>query len=239
MAHATKPGVFDELDPHGMGSHGQHASHAIVGPITLRTVLGVLLFFTILTVAQAQAEVAIAHALDFTFPRWVNVAFCMGIAVVKAALVMLYFMQLRYDNPLNSVIMGVTLFCFAIFVGFTALDLGNRGSVYDFKVKQVVAGGTGEGLGGKPMVEAARAKHLEKLQERLGAEKGQAEFARQEAEMTHSKGHGPHDTHAASSSAQRSRPRHGLSGALDTRPQAPGGAAHGAPDHDAAPAKGH
>jgi cytochrome c oxidase subunit 4 len=113
-----------------------------VGPFTLRTVLALLLFFTVLTVGQAQLEVYLSHALDIEFPRWVNIVFCMGIAVIKALLVMGYFMQLKYDNPINSVVMAFTFLGLGLFLGFTALDLGGRGSVYEWKVNYQVPGGT-------------------------------------------------------------------------------------------------
>jgi cytochrome c oxidase subunit IV len=143
--HAGHSQKFDELDPHGAsgkGARGQHAAHVIVGPLTLRSVLAVLLFFTVLTVAQARLEIYLTHALDMEFPRWVNIAFCMGIAVIKALLVMGFFMQLKYDNPINSVVMAFTFLGLALFLGFTALDLTGRGSVYTWKTTYREPGGT-------------------------------------------------------------------------------------------------
>lgn len=141
-SHATSPTTFDELDPHDAGHHGQHGSHVIVGPFTLRAVLMALLVFTVLTVAQARLEVYLAGAFNTEFPRWVNVAFCMTIAVVKALLVMGFFMQLKFDNPINTVVMGVTFFVLALFLGFTSLDMTTRGEVASYKGGYVVPGGT-------------------------------------------------------------------------------------------------
>ncbi len=142
-SHATaSTTTFDELDPHDAGHHGQHGSHVIVGPFTLRSVLAALLVFTVLTVAQARLEVYLAGAFNTEFPRWVNVAFCMTIAVVKALLVMGFFMQLKFDNPINTVVMGVTFFVLALFLGFTSLDMNTRGDVTSYKGGYVVPGGT-------------------------------------------------------------------------------------------------
>ncbi|HYE62768.1 MAG TPA: cytochrome C oxidase subunit IV family protein [Phycisphaerales bacterium] len=152
MAHtpAADSHGFNELDPHGFEGHGQHASHVIVGPFTLRTVLAFLLLFTALTVATAQLETAIMGWFDITLPWWVNVAVAMSIATVKAIMVMAYFMQLKYDNPINTVLMLFTFGALAIFLFFTGLDLFSRGAVDPIKQNQVVAGGTGSGITSKP-----------------------------------------------------------------------------------------
>ena len=217
MAHAPAA-HFDELDPHGASHKGQHKAHVIVGPFTLRTVLAVLLFFTVLTVAQAQGEVFISHALDIEFPRWVNIALCMGIAVVKALLVMGFFMQLKYDNPINSVIMAFTFLALALFLGFTALDLGGRGSVYEWKVPSPVGGGT------KEITKKAHDAALGRL--------GTKDFERIHAIITHA--HKDHED--VSSGPQRSRGKTGLSGALDAADphHADHGGTHSAPPADPA-----
>lgn len=134
MAHA-------HTDSHGHDSHGDHG-HKIVGPIILRSVLAILLVFTVLTVGQAQFEQWFQGQFDFMFPKWVNIVVVMAIASVKAALVMAYFMQLRYDNPLNTMIMAFCYFAVVIFIGFTSMDLLTRDRVTPWKSGPVVAGGT-------------------------------------------------------------------------------------------------
>lgn len=210
---------FDELDPHHAGAHGQHASHVIVGPFTLRTVLIILLVFTALTVATAQLEQWIMGYFDILLPAWVNIVGAMLIAVVKTLLVMAYFMQLRYDNPMNSVAMA---FCFAallIFISFTGLDLFGRGAVDGIKAGPIVAGGTGDGVRqtqNKNAVVAARERYIAMLTERLGSpEAALAEYERQAAHAHAHGGGGGHDhAHVETHSENRSRPRTGLTGAL-------------------------
>lgn len=221
--HSAAPTNFDELDPHGAGAHGQHASHAIVGPFTLRLILLILLFLTVLTVGQAQLEVYLAREFHIDFPRWVNVAFCMSIAVVKAVLVMLYFMQLRYDNPINSVVMAFTFLALALFLGFTALDLGTRASVYDWKSTGTIVGPTNPAWS----VKGARDRAIEKW--------GVEEFNRRKAEYEAEHGHAHHAAPAGpASTASQSRPTTGLSGALSAS-DAPHTEGH-APAHSEAPA---
>jgi cytochrome c oxidase subunit IV len=48
------------------------------------------------------------------------------IAAVKAALVLLYFMHLKYDNMTNRVIFGSGIFFLLILIGFSALDIWTR-----------------------------------------------------------------------------------------------------------------
>lgn len=230
-SHAPTPGAFDEMDPHGYGSHGQHASHVIVGPMQLRLTLTALFIFTFLTVAFAWSEQWAVDTFHITLPWWVNVVGAMSIAVVKALLVMAIFMQLKYDNPMNTILMAFTFAALAVFLTFSGLDLFNRSAVYDWKSGPVVAGGTGNGVkqsAGKPIVIAARERHLADLEKRLGSkEAAQAEFAKQEAEALHHGG-----THAAHAepdvnTGNRSRPRLGRTDALSTAAPTHGEAAHG------------
>lgn len=193
--------------------HDAAHGHVIVPPITLTTILGLLLMFTVLTVGIAQFEMWIMSYFQIELPRWVNVAGAMSIAAIKAALVMAYFMQLRYDNPMNTVAM---LFCFVavgLFLFFTSLDLFTRNRVYPYKATIVVSGGTG--VTGKPLVDAARDRGIEAW--------GVERYNHIESVLHHGKHHGPAPapTH---STAQQSRPFAGPTGAL--------GAAAPATTHD-------
>ena len=53
-----------------------------------------------------------------------NLAVAMGIALVKAAFVGLYFMHLRWDAPLNGFILVVSLLFVTLFISFTLMDTG-------------------------------------------------------------------------------------------------------------------
>lgn len=136
--------AFDETDPHG--AQAGHHEHHVNGWKTLLGILCVLLFFTALTVAVSQTEIWVAGAWGLQIPNWINVAGAMSIAVVKATLVCMYFMQLKHDKALNSIVLLFSLFCVGLFLFFTMADLGNRDLVTDFKNDYGVEGGTGEGL---------------------------------------------------------------------------------------------
>lgn len=139
-AHAAAHDL--DHDPHGGTPHEHH----VTSGFTLKFILSLLLVFTVLTVGQAQAEQWIAHTFDVDLPNWLNVAIVMTIAAVKATLVLLYFMHLRHDNPINAIIFGFTLLGVAIFLFFTFLDIGNRGYLDPQKGDVQVFGGSGAGL---------------------------------------------------------------------------------------------
>jgi len=129
----------ENFDAHGHKDHG----HTIVSVATLRTVLALLLFFTLLTVGATLVEVWVADTFNVLIPQWVNVFVALSIAAVKTTIVVMFFMQLKYDNPLNTMIFVFTLLTVCFFLGFTALDLGNRGTIDRFKEGHIQVGGTG------------------------------------------------------------------------------------------------
>jgi cytochrome c oxidase subunit IV len=147
QGHAQGHSHAEEYGAHGHKDHG----HVIVSKMTLRLIFGGLLFFTLLTVGAARFEIWLGGALNVQIPTLVNVFIALSIASVKTLLVVMYFMQLKYDNPINGMIMIFTVVTVAFFLGFTALDLGNRSTLSPYKGVYISPGGTGsiggEGLG--------------------------------------------------------------------------------------------
>jgi cytochrome c oxidase subunit 4 len=108
MSHAnTPPAASHGHDGHVEGEVHVHA----VPPWLLLTVFGVLLVLTVLTVAVTKINLGAANI-------WV----AMGIAVVKAAVVALYFMHLRWDSMFNSIILISSLVFVGIFISATIHD---------------------------------------------------------------------------------------------------------------------
>ncbi len=238
--------AFDEVNPH----HEPHAEHVIVSPFTNRVVLAVLLFFTFATVGAANFESWIQDTFHILLPTWLNVFIALSIATVKAILVVLYFMQLRFDNPINSVVFCFSLFAFSLFLGFTAIDLGNRGKIYEFKEHEIIAGGAGESgvtvagdlqngrQSGAESITAFRARQrMEALTVQFVAagdpvdvakQKAQVEYSRELAEAIHHR-HSSHATHTIDrSTGGASRPRSGTTpGLYDAKDPASEPASHG------------
>lgn len=152
MSHETthNPAEFDWHDPHHFhhdetGHHVDHGAHHVTSWQKLFVILIALLLLTALTVATATAEQwAVDYGLHIT--HFWNVVIALTIALVKATMVCMYFMHLKHDNPLNTMILLTTLFVFGLFLLFTGLDLGARGLVNPNHAPQVQAGGTGIGM---------------------------------------------------------------------------------------------
>jgi cytochrome c oxidase subunit 4 len=136
--HPTE--ALDELDPH---HESHHHGHVIVRPTTLVAVLLTLLFLTGVTVGAAHLEGWVAETWHIHVPSLFNAFVALSIAVAKAILVFLFFMQLKYDSPLNSIIMGFCFFAVGLFLFFSMIDLGNRAVIYPYKNGEIQIGGQG------------------------------------------------------------------------------------------------
>lgn len=77
-----------------------------------------LLGLTVVTVAASYIQFGV-----------LNIFIAMAIASVKAVLVCLYFMHLKYDNRVNQVVFAAAFFFLIIFVGLTLSDVLFRPSI--------------------------------------------------------------------------------------------------------------
>ena len=73
---------------------------------------GTLLFLTVVTVLATRID----------FGANINLAIAMAIAVIKASLVVLFFMHLKYDKLFHSVVFVSAILAASLFVGFTLMD---------------------------------------------------------------------------------------------------------------------
>jgi cytochrome c oxidase subunit 4 len=97
--------------------HDDHAHHGISHVASKKVLLGTyagLMFLTIITVAATM----------FDFGSGPNLAIAMAIAVVKATLVILFFMHLIYDKLFHSVLVIGGILAATLFVTFTLMDSG-------------------------------------------------------------------------------------------------------------------
>ena len=86
----------------------------VVSPLILISVFSILMVLTIVTVAVTK--------IDFGYNA--NLIVALSIALVKAVLVVMYFMHLRYDNLLYTAIVALCLLFIAVFIGMTIIDSG-------------------------------------------------------------------------------------------------------------------
>lgn len=108
----------------------KRASGPAVGHmVPLRVLLSVCIALLVLT--WITVTVSYIH-----LGQW-NLWVAMGIASVKALLVVLFFMHLRYDRPFNAIILLGAILFLLIFVGMTLLDsVHYRDYVYPVQSKE-------------------------------------------------------------------------------------------------------
>ncbi len=94
--------------------------HIIPRPLLLK-VFVTLVVLTIITALTGQADLG---ALNF-----LHVPLAVGIAVIKATLVVLFFMGLKYDRPINALSFIIGLLMVGVFLAFTLLDMLYRGDI--------------------------------------------------------------------------------------------------------------
>lgn len=95
----------------------EHHEHHGPGYGLLGAILGALLVLTGVTVMAARIDLG-----------YLNVVVAMAIASTKAALVVLFFMHLKYENWLLKGFVIMVFVILAIFIGFTFFDTAYRGS---------------------------------------------------------------------------------------------------------------
>ncbi len=99
------------VEPGAAAPHGHH----ITPKSTLIKVFLALVGLTILTVVTAQIHLG---------P--LNVPLALAIAATKAALVVMFFMALKYDSPVNTLVFSVGSIFVLVFLAFTLFDTAFR-----------------------------------------------------------------------------------------------------------------
>jgi cytochrome c oxidase subunit 4 len=99
---------------HGAAQHGEHEHH-VTPPRVYAIIFGVLLIFTALTVGASYVEMGL----------W-NPVVAIAIGVVKATLVVLFFMGVKYSTKLTKLTVGAGILTFLTLIGMTLSDYITR-----------------------------------------------------------------------------------------------------------------
>ncbi|MBA3817620.1 MAG: cytochrome C oxidase subunit IV family protein [Deltaproteobacteria bacterium] len=94
-----------------------HDDHGISHVASVKVLVGTggtLLVLTLVTVLATKIDLGAN----------LNLALAMFIAVIKATLVVLFFMHLKYDKVFHTVVFMSAILASALFVGFTLMDSG-------------------------------------------------------------------------------------------------------------------
>lgn len=92
--------------------------HHITPRSTLLKVFGALVFLTIFTVVSSRIDLGV-----------LNVPLALAIALTKAALVVMFFMALKYDKKVNVLTFTVGTIFVLVFLLFTLFDVAFRGDL--------------------------------------------------------------------------------------------------------------
>jgi len=118
------------------GHDSSHDHGHVVSVRLLSVVFGILLALTVLTYLVTTVN----------FGYTVNLLVALGIAFVKAALVCLYFMHLRWDNPFNAVALIASFGFVCLFIVAVCHDSSNYQRLLDppggYKIETPTAQGS-------------------------------------------------------------------------------------------------
>lgn len=119
-----------------------HEHHEHVTPYwPMFWVFMVLLALTALTVWTSNIKVIPFGNSPIEFSATLHIIMALIIAIVKAMLVAAYFMHLKYDKPMNTVVVGATIFAVILFLGLTLADLDARSINDSVDMQKIVQGG--------------------------------------------------------------------------------------------------
>ncbi len=108
-----------------MSHHDEHADDGAVHAHVSPTIFYVAIFATLVVLTLVTVGVSYVHLGP------ANLAVAVVIASIKAALVVLFFMHLRWDNKFNSLIFICSLGFIGIFFAFTFSDTDWREKQYN------------------------------------------------------------------------------------------------------------
>jgi cytochrome c oxidase subunit 4 len=106
----------ENAQSHGHGAAASHGAGHVVSPKILFATAAVLLALTFITVTAAKVDFAALEMPEL------NIFVALGIAVVKASLVCLFFMHLRWDRPFNGFLIVGSVALVALFIAFAITD---------------------------------------------------------------------------------------------------------------------
>ncbi len=89
--------------------------HHIVSPVVYLVIIAALLILTTVTVLASYVEMGVFNPIV-----------ALAIAVVKAVLVVLFFMHVKYSSKLTKLTVGCGIFTFIVLVGMTLADYITR-----------------------------------------------------------------------------------------------------------------
>lgn len=124
--HERGAGVGDTAAAAASGHDLHVAQHEHHGPHAVPLSLLALIFAALMVLTGVTVGVTYVD-----FGSNANLLIALGVAVVKAALVVLYFMHLRWDSPFNAVCLIGSFLFVMLFIAVATLDTGQYAKNYE------------------------------------------------------------------------------------------------------------
>lgn len=122
MAHSA---TSHNETSHGAPSHNAKGHQGFSHPTPVWQLIAVFLALIVLTIATvAQASMDLGN---------VELIASLVIATIKATLVILFFMHMIHDKPLNAIIFLSSFIFVALFLGFTLMDADAYRDIIELK----------------------------------------------------------------------------------------------------------
>lgn len=102
----------------------EHAEHHVVPVKTYLAVFFALLALTFLTVTAARMDLGEPDVFGFRVP--LNVIVALSIACIKATLVVLFFMHVKYSERLVQLVVASAFVWLVFLIAITLSDYGSR-----------------------------------------------------------------------------------------------------------------
>lgn len=141
MSH--NPTLHDTIDPHDtLSIQEAFEDHHHVTPFwPMFWVFSILLVLTALTVWSSNIHHFWIGNTEIHVGSTAHILMALVIATVKAILVGMYFMHLKYDSPMNTAVVAATIFGVLLFIGLTLADSTTRSAFDSGQHQKVMAGG--------------------------------------------------------------------------------------------------
>jgi cytochrome c oxidase subunit 4 len=99
------------------GGHIEHVEHHLPKNLYFM-IFGALMVLTAITVSLAYVNLG-----------QLNIVVALAVAIVKASLVVMFFMHLKYESPLTKVVLGAGVFWLVLLLGII-MDYVTRSWMY-------------------------------------------------------------------------------------------------------------
>ena len=118
--------------------HDEHGFAHVMSPVVLLSVFAALIVLTVLTVLLAGQDLVPRELEGYISQKNLEIILSLTIATVKGSLVVLFFMHMISEKPLNALLFVFSLAFVALFLGIALTDTDQyHPSINTFELDQI------------------------------------------------------------------------------------------------------